>query len=64
VFYGERASWSVRVVATGPVGHGSRFIENTAMEKLIAFINKALAFRQEQFAKYTDHECGYAVAVQ
>jgi aminoacylase len=48
VFYGERTPWWLLVKAQGPTGHGSRFIEGTAMSKLIDVCNKALAFRQEQ----------------
>eukprot|EP01132_Coremiostelium_polycephalum_P005174 gene5174-6442_t len=60
VFYGERAPWWVHVTATGNVGHGSRFIEGTAVEKLMRTINKMLAFRQEQFDQLhkCQHECG------
>jgi aminoacylase len=35
VFYGERKIWWIRVRASGPVGHGSRFVEGTAVEKLV-----------------------------
>lgn len=48
VFYGERSPWWVYVTATGPTGHGSRFIHNTATSKLVAICKKALAFRDEQ----------------
>jgi len=48
VFYGERAPMWIVMRATGPTGHGSRFIADTAVAKLIAFANKALAFRAEQ----------------
>uniref|UniRef100_A0A8C2P593 N-acyl-aliphatic-L-amino acid amidohydrolase n=1 Tax=Capra hircus TaxID=9925 RepID=A0A8C2P593_CAPHI len=34
VFYSERSPWWVRVTSTGKPGHGSRFIEDTAAEKL------------------------------
>ena len=47
-FYGERAPYFVDVTATGETGHGSRFVANTAMEKLIAFANTALAYRAQQ----------------
>ena len=49
-FYGERAQWWLMVRAEGPTGHGSRFIRNTAVQKLVGVINKALAFRAEQEA--------------
>ena len=48
VFYGERLPWWVTVTATGPTGHGSRFIENTAVEQLLEVSQKALAFRKGQ----------------
>ncbi len=48
VFYGERAVWWVKIRATGPTGHGSRFIQNTAMEKLVKVINSLLEFRKGQ----------------
>jgi aminoacylase len=35
VFYGERLPWWVKVSAKGNTGHGSRFIEGTAVEQLI-----------------------------
>jgi aminoacylase len=48
VFYGERLPWWVDVTATGPTGHGSRFIDHTAVEQLISIANRALEFRQGQ----------------
>lgn len=48
VFYGERVPWWLLIKAEGPTGHGSRFIENTAMSKLIDICTKALTFRKEQ----------------
>eukprot|EP00967_Tisochrysis_lutea_P150044 scaffold289543_cov35-Tisochrysis_lutea.AAC.1 len=50
VFYGERAPMWIVVHANGPTGHGSRFIPDTAVSKLIGIANKALAFRAEQEA--------------
>jgi aminoacylase len=41
----------------GNTGHGSRFIEKTAAEKLQRFLNLVLAFREEQKAKYKN-TCG------
>lgn len=37
VFYGERKIWWLKVTATGAVGHGSRFVEGTAVPKLVRF---------------------------
>uniref|UniRef100_A0A5F8H2R5 N-acyl-aliphatic-L-amino acid amidohydrolase n=1 Tax=Monodelphis domestica TaxID=13616 RepID=A0A5F8H2R5_MONDO len=34
VFYSERSPWWLRITSSGNPGHGSRFIENTAAEKL------------------------------
>jgi aminoacylase len=35
VFYGERLPWWVKVTAKGNTGHGSRFIDGTAVEQVI-----------------------------
>jgi aminoacylase len=67
VFYGERIPWFVDVTATGPTGHGSRFIDNTAVEQIVALANKALEFRQGQRDKLLlgKHEnCAHAVAAK
>lgn len=68
VFYGERLPWWVDVTATGPTGHGSRFIDNTAVEQLVELANKALAFRQGQrdllFNDSKHENCAHAVAAK
>ena len=38
VFYGERVPWWVRIKSTGSTGHGSRFVENSAVEKLVYYL--------------------------
>lgn len=48
VFYSERSPWWVRVTSTGNPGHGSRFIEDTAAEKLNKVISSILAFREKE----------------
>nr|KAF6334782.1 aminoacylase 1 [Pipistrellus kuhlii] len=48
VFYSERSPWWVRVTSTGKPGHGSRFIEDTAAEKLHRVVGAVLAFREEE----------------
>uniref|UniRef100_A0A667YCB6 N-acyl-aliphatic-L-amino acid amidohydrolase n=1 Tax=Myripristis murdjan TaxID=586833 RepID=A0A667YCB6_9TELE len=37
VFYGERNPWWITIHCPGSPGHGSRFVENTAAEKLVSF---------------------------
>jgi aminoacylase len=67
VFYGERLPWWVNVTATGPTGHGSRFIDNTAVEQLLLVANKALEFREGQrsLLGLSKHEnCAHAVAAK
>ena len=70
VFYGERLPWWVDVTATGNTGHGSRFIDNTAVEQLVELANRALAFRKGQRdalhgADHSDHHnCSHAVAAK
>lgn len=48
VFYGERTCWWVDVVTRGNTGHGSQFIQDTAVSKLHRIINKLLDFREFQ----------------
>uniref|UniRef100_A0A8C6BI93 N-acyl-aliphatic-L-amino acid amidohydrolase n=1 Tax=Monodon monoceros TaxID=40151 RepID=A0A8C6BI93_MONMO len=48
VFYSERSPWWVQVTSTGKPGHGSRFIEDTAAEKLHKVVSSILAFREEE----------------
>lgn len=48
VFFGERMPLWILVTAEGPTGHGSRFIKDTAIEKLLGVANKAFAKRREQ----------------
>ncbi|EPQ17469.1 Aminoacylase-1 [Myotis brandtii] len=48
VFYSERSPWWVRVTSTGKPGHGSRFIEDTAAEKLHKVVGSVLAFREKE----------------
>jgi len=60
VFYGERSPAWITIKATGNTGHGSRFIENTATEKLMSTVHTMLNYRQEMFDKLHKghHECG------
>jgi aminoacylase len=71
VFYGERLPWWVDVTAKGNTGHGSRFIEHTAVEQIINLANRALEFREGQKAVLhgtelsAKHEnCAHAVAAK
>eukprot|EP00658_Telonema_sp_P-2_P021990 TRINITY_DN18775_c0_g1_i1.p1 TRINITY_DN18775_c0_g1~~TRINITY_DN18775_c0_g1_i1.p1 ORF type:complete len:287 (-),score=82.43 TRINITY_DN18775_c0_g1_i1:167-1027(-) len=63
VFHGERSPWWIIVEARGNTGHGSRFVKDTAMEKLVAVANKALQFRDEQEAALGhDGGCKHSIA--
>lgn len=48
VFYGERGISALEVKCKGNTGHGSRFIENTVIEKMQKIITSALAFRESE----------------
>ncbi|CAB1354153.1 unnamed protein product [Coregonus sp. 'balchen'] len=50
VFYGERNPWC-------SPGHGSRFVENTAAEKLRSIINSFLDFREKEKHRLNTSEC-------
>jgi aminoacylase len=56
VFYGERKIWWVKITAIGSAGHGSRFIDNTAVCKLAKVLDKMLQYREEQKAEL-DIQC-------
>lgn len=51
VFRGERISRWFTVTCTGNPGHGSRFIENTAVEKVHKIMTSALSYREAQQQK-------------
>ncbi|XP_054243187.1 aminoacylase-1 [Indicator indicator] len=48
VFYGEKSPWWIKVKCVGSPGHGSRFISNTAAEKMHKVITSFLAFRESE----------------
>lgn len=63
VFYGERLPWFILVRASGPTGHGSRFIKDTAPQKLLRMAERALAFRRAQEEALGDHNgCKHGTA--
>lgn len=51
VFNGERAPFWIIVKARGPTGHGSRFIADTAVSKLLEVANHAMEFRRAEESK-------------
>lgn len=53
-FYEERSPWWVKFIIPGNAGHGSRFIENTAVEKLHCLMGKLLAFRDAEKRKMVE----------
>ncbi|XP_058844333.1 aminoacylase-1A-like isoform X1 [Acipenser ruthenus] len=57
VFYGERNPWWITVRCTGNPGHGSRFVENTAAEKLHKIINSFMDFREKEKTRLNTSEC-------
>uniref|UniRef100_A0A6Q2ZHQ8 N-acyl-aliphatic-L-amino acid amidohydrolase n=1 Tax=Esox lucius TaxID=8010 RepID=A0A6Q2ZHQ8_ESOLU len=57
VFYGERNPWWITVRCPGNPGHGSRFVENTAAEKLRSIINSFLDFREKEKGRLNTSEC-------
>ena len=62
VFYGERAIFWIRIKAKGNVGHGSRFVKDTAVPKIITAVNRFLEFREKQELKFEGHGCEHGVA--
>ncbi|OLY81847.1 Aminoacylase-1 [Smittium mucronatum] len=52
VIYAERANGQVTFTANGNTGHGSQFIQGTAIEKMLPVINYMMNLRAECKAKY------------
>ncbi|VDM24593.1 unnamed protein product, partial [Hydatigera taeniaeformis] len=50
-FYEERSPWWVTFLIPGKSGHGSRFIEDTAVEKLHRLMGRLLAYRESEKKK-------------
>uniref|UniRef100_A0A667XX76 N-acyl-aliphatic-L-amino acid amidohydrolase n=1 Tax=Myripristis murdjan TaxID=586833 RepID=A0A667XX76_9TELE len=57
VFYGERNPWWITIHCPGSPGHGSRFVENTAAEKLRNIINTFMDFREKEKQRLNTSEC-------
>uniref|UniRef100_H3DB38 N-acyl-aliphatic-L-amino acid amidohydrolase n=1 Tax=Tetraodon nigroviridis TaxID=99883 RepID=H3DB38_TETNG len=57
VFYGERNPWWITIHCPGSPGHGSRFVENTAAEKLRQIMNTFLDFREKEKQRLNTSEC-------
>lgn len=55
LFFAERVVWWIKLIAEGKSGHGSRFIKDTAIEKLLKVLEHAMKFRERQ---EKEHECG------
>eukprot|EP00696_Hemimastix_kukwesjijk_P000192 gnl/Hemi2/10274_TR3543_c0_g1_i1.p1 gnl/Hemi2/10274_TR3543_c0_g1~~gnl/Hemi2/10274_TR3543_c0_g1_i1.p1 ORF type:complete len:427 (-),score=40.42 gnl/Hemi2/10274_TR3543_c0_g1_i1:68-1348(-) len=58
LFYAERLCWWVCMEATGPPGHASRFIKETAVEKILAIANRMMSVRAQEEAKLTVEHSG------
>jgi len=57
VFYGERHLVWRKVTFKGNPGHGSRFIEDTAVEKVRKLLNLALDYRAVQKKRWENSPC-------
>ena len=51
LYYGERSKFWIKVICPGSPGHGSRFLENTAGEKVVKVVKRFMEFREEQQKK-------------
>ena len=53
LYSGERASWFVKIKATGNAGHGSAFVQGTAVERILVVLQRIQEFRDQQLKKVT-----------
>jgi aminoacylase len=51
IFTGERTPLWVTFKAEGPMGHGAKLVENTAMDRLARVVTRMTALRDENLAK-------------
>jgi len=57
VYNGQRSTWWVQITCRGNPGHGSRFVENTAVEKLQKVVNQIMDYRSSQKSKLHSNAC-------
>jgi aminoacylase len=50
-YYGERSAWWVVAEATGPTGHGSQLFQDTAVDRLLNFLQPYHQWRKEESLK-------------
>lgn len=48
IYYGERSPWWVWLTSRGEAGHGSKFLEPSAVEKLLKVLKKFSEFRESE----------------
>lgn len=51
IFYAERVIWQLLLKISGPTGHGSLLLENTAGEKLHYILNKMMELRAREYQR-------------
>jgi len=57
VYNGQRSTWWLKITCRGNPGHGSRFIENTAVEKVRKLMNQIQEYRESQKSALDDNSC-------
>lgn len=56
IFWGERASNWVILKASGPAGHGSRFVKDTAIEKITRILSRIYSHRKIEESRCHHHK--------
>ncbi|XP_055707169.1 aminoacylase-1-like [Phlebotomus papatasi] len=51
LFYAEKSAWQIEFKCSGPPGHGSALLENTAGEKVSFILSKMMDLRRKEIAK-------------
>ncbi|XP_065058697.1 aminoacylase-1-like [Rhopilema esculentum] len=57
VYYGQRSTWWLKITCPGNPGHGSRFIENIAVEKVQKIVNQIMEYRNSEKSRLEKGSC-------
>eukprot|EP00794_Sanderia_malayensis_P006837 gene6837-7605_t len=57
VYNGQRSIWWIKFTCKGKPGHGSRFIEDTAVEKVRKLVNQIQEYRESQKSILDGNSC-------
>jgi aminoacylase len=64
LYYGERSPWWITLTANGGAGHASRFVEPSAVDRLLKCLEKFSRFRETEKARLETNRTGEGQKLQ